>query len=468
MLSSTQWELRKPLDDVLFEQMIRDLFAAHWNDPNTQVHGRRGQKQNGIDVYGQPNQVGLYFGIQCKVRINGTLTKQDISDEISEAKTFRHKLDTFIIVTTLSRDVSLQKIVEELNKTETANGGFKVQIRFWQDICALLDEHQSIINKYYGKDGHYGTSHKGHSSSGLSIVSPASPLLLGVVIDVSRSMLDLVSHLPKHTGVSQKRLTDTLNIIIEKAVAYCRTPESNEVLPNFAVFAYGYGFSPIRKQLARILSRIGVQSTSTTSEFIPSLPVRDLFAEIAEKESLPFTPNAVTLNEKWELYRSSVEAQFMDIGSAQSILYESLCVTRDRLYKELARPLFEFPVLLLITDGQLDGATDDELDAVVDEIKSMGVRIVSCYVGPYSITGSRTLYANTGKNWTHGANRLFRCSSEITSQNQKPNSIVEFLVENGWSVPNKSKLFIQLNDASLLNELADIVLTPLKIEYIHQ
>ena len=50
-----------------FEDLVRDLYAREWGDPHTQRHGRTGQPQQGVDVYGQPRALGgQYAGIQCK------------------------------------------------------------------------------------------------------------------------------------------------------------------------------------------------------------------------------------------------------------------------------------------------------------------------------------------------------------------------------------------------------------------
>lgn len=138
-----------PLEDKEFEEMVRDLFASHWNDPNTQIFGRSGQGQKGVDIYGQPNQAGLWFGIQCKERKTGKLSRKDLEKEINLARSFHKKLDTYIFAITGSRDTKLQQIVDDLNETETQKGGFKVQILFWEDLCSLLSENSRIIRKYY-------------------------------------------------------------------------------------------------------------------------------------------------------------------------------------------------------------------------------------------------------------------------------------------------------------------------------
>lgn len=49
-----------------FQNLCCDLWKILWKDPNTQQNGRIGQPQHGVDVYGRPEQKGLWVGIQCK------------------------------------------------------------------------------------------------------------------------------------------------------------------------------------------------------------------------------------------------------------------------------------------------------------------------------------------------------------------------------------------------------------------
>src|SRR4029078_8917444 len=108
----------------------------------------------GVDVYGQPNKAGLYHGIQCKLRSQGALSKSDIEAEILAARSFKHKLDTYIFVTTAPRDTTTQNLIEALSTAAQKNGSFKVQIRFWDDFCSLLAEHPRLIDKHYKSWGY--------------------------------------------------------------------------------------------------------------------------------------------------------------------------------------------------------------------------------------------------------------------------------------------------------------------------
>ena len=462
MLSSSQWELRRPKDSALFEQLIRDVFSYHWKDPNASINGRSGQKQDGVDVYGQPLNSALWFGIQCKLRGEGGLTEAVLTNEIEMARGFRHKLNTYIFATTLPRDTYLQSLVENLNDSEVSNGSFKIQIRFWEDICALLDEHPNLIQKYYGRGGYVKMHQQIEYTEKPSEISENSPLLVGALIDVSKSMVDVLSKMPTKSGLSKKRFGEAANVLAEKIVAFCRTPESDDVLPRAAFFLYGYGFGSLRKSFANILSRIGINDLEP--KLIPSAPVRDLFAEIASKESVPFTPKTSELNIWWPHYKASIEAQLLDIGSGISVLGEAAWIVVDRFRQELKREYYETPLLLLISDGGLADTSELELMKAITQIKAQGVQIVSCYVGTKNIMPSKTLPLTSKPSWPAEAKRLFECSSTISRQNEMSNEIAQIAIERGWNIPDSARLFVQINNSEMLDELIEVILSPIQNE----
>src|SRR5690606_6477441 len=123
-------------DSDEFELMLRDICALEWNDPNTSKFGRKGQKQYGVDVYGQPvNLNGKYRAAQCKLRTKKEqLTGQEIESEVSGAKMFPHELDTLIIATDAPRDTHTQILADQSSQREMSHGRFRVVIWFWDNI----------------------------------------------------------------------------------------------------------------------------------------------------------------------------------------------------------------------------------------------------------------------------------------------------------------------------------------------
>ena len=140
-----------PTDPNEFESMIRDICAFEWNDPNTDKFGRKGQKQYGVDVYGQPiNLNGEYRAAQCKLRTKKEqLTEQEIEAEVSDARQFPHSLDTLIITTDAPRDTHTQILIDQFSQREMSHNGFRVAIWFWDNITERLAAHPKLIVKYY-------------------------------------------------------------------------------------------------------------------------------------------------------------------------------------------------------------------------------------------------------------------------------------------------------------------------------
>lgn len=331
---------------------------------------------------------------------------------------------------------NLQLQLEELEKSEISQG-----------------IHVSIVNDIYERPDH-------ELRETPSEISPDSPLLVGILIDVSSAMSDVLVNQNTRTKFSYERLYKAINKLVSAAIAYCRKPENDEVLPSFALFSYGYGFGRVSRAVDNLRRRLSVLVPKGSS---PVELVRDLFVEIATKDNLPLTPTASDLETNWKYYRQSMEAQTADAILGNSpVLHEGLCKVRDRFREELKYPYYEYPLLLIVSSGYLDKASDYDLEGVISEIRKLGVQIISCYVGSKTITRTKQLYTAEEMKWPQEARRLFRCSSPISLDNQTSQSMVDFAREKGWQVPEQAKLFIQANHYGMLEEFIEIVLNPLK------
>ena len=138
-------------DDAAFEALIQDICILEWQDPGTELNGRSGQKQFGVDVFGQPiDQNGAFYGVQCKLRPSQKqLTKTQIEIEVEGARNFPHSLKKLIIATDTPRDNKLQFLINEISDRETAADGFEVEIWFWPDIERRIATYPRIMVKYY-------------------------------------------------------------------------------------------------------------------------------------------------------------------------------------------------------------------------------------------------------------------------------------------------------------------------------
>lgn len=135
--------------EVLCSHLWKEVF--HCYDINR--HGRQGQRQNGVDIYGYINNSSDLFGIQCKGKDDYNhvqITEQEIEEEINKVLQFAPKLSLFIFATTTKRDKSIQEYIRQKDQTIFASYGMHISIKFWDCIEELLEFHVSVRDWYEG------------------------------------------------------------------------------------------------------------------------------------------------------------------------------------------------------------------------------------------------------------------------------------------------------------------------------
>lgn len=133
-MSLSNTSLPKPDNWQVFERAARVLIACVLDDPKTQVNGRSGQEQCGVDIYGYRSP-GHIVGVQCKQKHKNNVTVKELRSEVDKAKKFRPRLSEFILITTAPRDQKIQEcartITDELANTSHP---FHVSVWGWEDI----------------------------------------------------------------------------------------------------------------------------------------------------------------------------------------------------------------------------------------------------------------------------------------------------------------------------------------------
>ncbi len=148
-------ELPIPRDWQVFEDLCRDLFAAEWGDPETKKHGRSGQKQYGVDVYGRRQD--HWQGVQCKRRRKfpeSRLTEKQVRNEVEAARRFSNLLtdpggglENLVIATTAPADTEFDRLAVRLTEQES----FRVVIYGWSDLCDKLQHHLPVFQDWQRK-----------------------------------------------------------------------------------------------------------------------------------------------------------------------------------------------------------------------------------------------------------------------------------------------------------------------------
>jgi hypothetical protein len=133
-----------------FESLCCDLYERLWNDRSTQKHGRQGQPQGGVDVYGRPDGHN-YAGVQCKKKAiwpPTDLTIAEIDEEVAKAKTWKPGLKQYIVATTAPNDDKVQAHARGLTALHKRKRLFSVEIASWDQITRQLANYPDLLRKY--------------------------------------------------------------------------------------------------------------------------------------------------------------------------------------------------------------------------------------------------------------------------------------------------------------------------------
>lgn len=137
-----------------FEELTVTVFRAVFDDPGAQGHGRQGQAQHGVDVFGRERGNGRVIGIQCKQKAQNpdepaaTLSADQVDHESKNARDFRPSLDYFIMATTGPRDAQLQQRIFCDNEVRDNTGSFPIGLWFWEDFVGFINRHKNVLDWY--------------------------------------------------------------------------------------------------------------------------------------------------------------------------------------------------------------------------------------------------------------------------------------------------------------------------------
>jgi hypothetical protein len=136
-----------------FEDLCLALFREIWGDPLAVKHGRKGQVQSGVDVYGCVDPSGAtYQGVQCKgkeTNYGAKATVPELKAELAKADTFSPPLQKWIFATTAPTDAKLQAAARTLSAARAKKGRFGITVLGWEDIQSLLASHPEVLKQFY-------------------------------------------------------------------------------------------------------------------------------------------------------------------------------------------------------------------------------------------------------------------------------------------------------------------------------
>jgi|GEM_PF-474495 len=152
-----------PTGDRDFEKLCLLLLRKHWDNPELQLYGRPGQKQDGVDIVDTRGSTE-FRGAQCKNHDPSVpILPAEIEAEVRKALQFRPRLKRYLILTTAKSSTEAQQKIIELNRKHAAKRLFRIELKGWEDICLLIDQYPDVFEQFtsggiFGKIGAVDTA----------------------------------------------------------------------------------------------------------------------------------------------------------------------------------------------------------------------------------------------------------------------------------------------------------------------
>ena len=246
--------------------------------------------------------------------------------------------------------------------------------------------------------------------------------LIGLLIDVSASMTQSIG---SNTGRVANRL-ESVRDTIRDVVSQLAQREVKSETDSTDLFALGFGFG---NPLSVFLGRRGA-------------PVRDLF----HSPNSYGTVAARRLFADWSGQENHIRGLATQMfGATPMFAALEMALERFRAQKnKYEQGLW----LVLISDGAPTDGTPQQILALANEMKALGVTIVSCFVASNDQVSYRRLFSEPQDEWSSEATLLHDCASQISSD-----EVRSYFSEIGWSVDQGGRLFAQANNSELIKEL---------------
>ncbi len=95
---------------------------------------------------------------------------------------------------------------------------------------------------------------------------------------------------------------------------------------------------------------------------------------------------------------------------------------------------------------------------IAEFVKNQGIHIISCLITDEDLICPRSLFNEVQPNWSKEAVLMYDMASSLEINSVFAGSLKEI----GWTVPVRSKMFVQVNHSEVLDEFIQIVLDPIR------
>lgn len=137
-----------------FEILCFDVYSKVFNSDISTMYGRKGQKQNGLDILvykDNSNNESNRIGVQCKhvkkLTFDGK-SGDSVMKEVRKVERGKQKVSHLIIATSLPADTELTDQVNAESDNRIKSGKFSIFIDFVQNIENHINSKSDLIERY--------------------------------------------------------------------------------------------------------------------------------------------------------------------------------------------------------------------------------------------------------------------------------------------------------------------------------
>jgi hypothetical protein len=326
--------------------------------------------------------------------------------------------------------------------------------------------------------------------------------LIGIAVDVSGSMAESIKNDSNRQMSRLQSFNDALTRLAKRAKETIQQNKTHQIDTTVEVFAYAFGLRS--ESVCDLLSLLKIGKDIITPREIEEMKQRYIsemrskydsysglgnlaiqfgFGDFAKKAENIVRQSAeeeirrkimleikirlekslsvigdttLSINEVAELSESNSDT----LNNSQELIFgstpmqEAFSKVHRRFERELSkRPKDTIPVLFVVSDGE---PTDGDPLPLSNEIKKLGVTIITCFVTNKDIAVPKILIGKRDDNWDNATKLMFDMASTI----DETSSFSDFLLKKGWTIQKNAKLFVQVNHSSVLEEFINVVLSP--------
>jgi tetratricopeptide (TPR) repeat protein len=145
----------QPSNEDDFELFCLRFLRELWQCPTLQQYGKRGERQDGIDLIDEGGNIPLR-AVQCKHHEpDKTIPPAEIKVEVTKALVSGFDLGEYFVLTSARKTTHSQKAIIEINQDHAKQGKFRVSLWTWAEIEAHLSAMDDAVKDrvLYGDTG---------------------------------------------------------------------------------------------------------------------------------------------------------------------------------------------------------------------------------------------------------------------------------------------------------------------------